>query len=171
MSQCEVATCRDKCRYVCRVKTDEQRGPFAAWLRRARTAARPGLPKGWKVDEAVRHLERAVPGVSFAVYREIEAGTRRPSDEQMRAIEHVFGKVPDFTKSERAGASSDPALSQLLKPLVSALSDLVVELRAARQERADLLERVEALETAAKLQDPPDAGAVDDPTAPVQRGE
>ena len=136
--------------------------PLAAWIQRERKR------KGWKPKDVVDRLAAMNLEVSEATVKVWESNAdRRPSPYNIEGLEAIFGSPAPHT--ERAGASSDPALSELLKPLVSALSDLVVELREARQERADLLERVEALETAAKLQDRSDAGAVDDPTTPVQR--
>lgn len=137
MSQREVATCRDKCRYGARVKTDDQRrkgpaGELPVWLRAQRMAPRPDLPHGWKEAETVRRLEAAVPGVSFGAYRDIEAGNRPVSADQLRAIEIVFGAIPDFTS--KAGSDGDTSLPAAYLERIDALVDQLNQDRALIRE-------------------------------------
>jgi transcriptional regulator with XRE-family HTH domain len=76
------------------VKSDAERGPFAAWLRRER------LARSWKEGETRTRLEAAAdPGVSFSSYRDLEAGNRKPTSAQRQAIASIFGVIPDFTAS------------------------------------------------------------------------
>lgn len=102
------------------MKTDEARGPFAAWLRRER------LLHGWKELEARRRLElAAAPGVSFSTYRDIEAGNRKPTADQRTAIVTVFGEPP------LAGASTAPQ-PEVPAALYDRIDNLVAELQADR---------------------------------------
>jgi hypothetical protein len=104
---------------------------------------------------------------SRAAYVAIDLGLRQPTDAEAAILaDWLGGYPPDVESGEPGLATHLPGLSDL----ASAISELVAELRAARQERADLLERVEALETAARLRDRSGAGAAGRPTAPAQRG-
>ena len=114
------------------MKSDADRGAFAAWLRAQRKAPRPNLPNGWKEAETVRRLEAAVPGVSFGAYRDIEAGNRKPTADQRTAIEAVFGAIPDFT-----GGAGDGSTTAGLSALIEQISELVNELQLARQAQAE----------------------------------
>jgi transcriptional regulator with XRE-family HTH domain len=102
------------------VKSDAERGPFAAWLRRERIA------RSWKEAETRTRLEAAAdPGVSFSSYRDLEAGNRKPTPAQRTAIESIFGKVPDFTT---AGDQSDLVAAvrentEMLRQVLEALTN------------------------------------------------
>lgn len=88
------------------MKTDQERGTFAAWLRRERIA------RTWKEAEARRRLElAAAPGVSFSTYRDIEAGNRKPTAEQRLAIVTVFGEPPTVSAGPEANGSADLILA------------------------------------------------------------
>jgi hypothetical protein len=134
------------------VKSDEARGRFATWLRAQRRAPRPGLPNGWKEAETVRRLEAAVPGVSFGAYRDIEAGNRPPTVEQRKAIEAVFGAIPDFDHSAGSGGvtAADPAaLIEALAAQTKAIGELVEELRLSRlAQPLSIDDQIEAAERA-----------------------
>lgn len=169
MSQREVATCRDICRYSQGVKSDADRGVFATWLRAQRKAPRPGYPHGWKEPEAVRRLEAAVPGVSFGAYRDIEAGNRKPTDDQRTAIELVFGAIPDFTAGAavRAGAPADlnAALANQAEAMARMLA-FAIQRDQSVEARMRLLEaEVRMLREQLGVEEPPAQ------STPPQRGE
>lgn len=104
-------------------------------------------------------------------------GDSEPSMAHLRELARLLqvGRVELVAVIDGAGSDfrsdtlSDPAaLSPKPDPL---LVEVREALRLAQQERAELRERVEALEAAAKLRDQPDAGADDERPAPVQREE
>jgi transcriptional regulator with XRE-family HTH domain len=83
-------------------------------------------------------------GVSDSTVRGWEAG-RRPKADNLRELERLFGQpAPGSAPRDELGG------------LAAALSELAVELRATREDRRAVEARLRALETAARLQGPPD---------------
>lgn len=96
---------------------------------------------------------------SRSAYLPLHLGVRPPTDAEAKVLADWLGYWPEDVEPGEVGSTGDtsaPGLSEL----IASLNELVGELRAARQERADLLERVEALETAAKLRGTPGGGGV-----------
>lgn len=143
------------------MKSPAERGPVGAWAYEARTDA------DLSVEEVVARLERTGNGVSAATIRGVEGGSKKPSRRLLRALGKVYG-LPVPGDVESPGGNGDTQAAGL-SDLIASLSALVDELRAARQERADLLERIEALETAARLGDPPAVGVAGMRPAPQTR--
>lgn len=105
------------------MKTDEERGPFAAWLRREVRARK------WKESEARTRFEAAAPGVSFSSYRDLEAGNRPPTKDQRRGIEAVLGRIPEF---EPVPATDQASVVTAIAAQTEVLRQLVEETRLSR---------------------------------------
>lgn len=134
-------------------KPDSEVGPLGVWA--YDTARLLGL-------SAEQVAQRA--GVTEPTIRKIEGGSNRhPSRRVVYEMARYFREVaaqqgvaitdPPMADQAGSGIVTDPGSAEL----IAALTALVEELRAERRERADLLERVGALETAAKLRDQQDA--------------
>jgi transcriptional regulator with XRE-family HTH domain len=125
------------------VKSDEERGPFASWLRRERKA------HGWKELDTRRRLEAAAKaGVSFSSYRDLEAGNRKPTADQREAIVAVFGAIPSFTAS--TGDQSDLAaairentamMERLFQAIIARLPEPPPDVLRGVEEAEDAYER------------------------------
>lgn len=106
-------------------KTDRDRGPIGAWMRRERKA------RGWKDVDVARELaQRGVP-LQPASYRGYEAGPQRPSPEVIRALSAVFGSAAPEPDTE-IEATEPVQLSGLIKALeaqTAAMRDLVEVMR------------------------------------------
>lgn len=142
------------------MKSPAERGPTGAWAYEARADA------DLSVEAVVERLARVGVPVTAATLRGIEGGSKQPSRRLLRALADVYGRPVPGDKSE--GAAGETTMPAALASLASAVSDLAAELRESRRERADLLERIEALETAAKLRDRSTAGAGGGTQSPVQ---
>lgn len=74
-------------------KSDRERGPVAAWMRRERRARK------WTTADVVRELGKRGVHILEPSYRGYEAGPRPPSAQVRHALEAVFGSpAPDITK-------------------------------------------------------------------------
>ena len=134
--------------------------PISAWIVRERKRL------GLKPHDLAQRLSAMGLPVADGTPRTWEAG-RSPSADNIEGLERIFGSA---APTEMAGGA-DSTLTAGLSALVEQISELVEELRASRQERADLLERVEALETAAMLRGPAGGGTAATRPAPAGRGE
>ena len=133
------------------MKSPAERGPVGAWAYEARTDA------DLSVEEVVARLERTGNGVSAATIRGVEGGSKKPSRRLLRALAKVYG-LPAPGDMATTGDGGDTAVPGLAD-LIGSISALVEEIRATRRERADLEERVLALELAARLRgSSPDGG-------------
>lgn len=74
---------------VPRVKSDEQRGYVAAWMRREREA------RGWSQKEMADRLATVGYAVDPVYYRQIEAGPRKPGPDFLHALERLYGSSPE----------------------------------------------------------------------------
>lgn len=93
---------------------------------------------GWKSEELARRMRAAGYEVADTTVRTWEAG-RRPSQENLEALERLFSsRVP----AEPQPTGDISALVAALTAQTEAINGLVRELAAARQETADLRERV-----------------------------
>jgi hypothetical protein len=123
-----------------RVKSDDERGPFAAWLRRERVDV-----KKWKEADTKRRLEAAAEaGVSFSSYRDIEAGNRPPTPAQRRAIVKVFGEVPAFVAAPADQAAIVQAIDRQTAMLKAVLDAILVRLPPAGPKEEDPPQRQES---------------------------
>lgn len=132
--------------------------PISAWIVRERK--RLGLKPP---DLAARLTAMGLP-VADGTPRTWEAG-RSPSPENIEGLERIFGTVAPNTETSGNGSTLAPEVSAL----ITSISALIEEIRSARRERADLEERVLALELAAKLQGRSPDGANGEPAAPPSR--
>lgn len=105
-------------------------------------------------------------------------GRYRPTMRLLRRAAPVLKLTVEELAAPWGESNSDPgnrdgagvAVLSRLDALVEAVSGLVSELREARLERADLLEEIGALETAAKLRGESDDGTAVARPVPHQRG-
>ena len=150
------------------MKSPAERGRVGAWAYEARADA------DLSVEAVVERLARAGQPVAAATLRGIEGGSKQPSRRLLKALAGVYGRPVPGDNMAGDVLTTSPAITDYLSridSLVATVTELVGELRATRQDRDDLLERVGALEAAARLRVPSSAGAVADTTAPAQRGE
>lgn len=113
---------------------------------------------------------------SRAAYIALDMGQRPPTEAESKVLAEWLGGYPEepSTAGSDIGRHTpfDPAAYlERIDALVGSVSELVAEVRAARQERDDLLERVGALEAAARLRERSGDGAGDGTPAPHQTGE
>lgn len=95
--------------------------PFAAWLTTERGK------RGWKAEEVARRLRDMGYAAEDTTYRTWEAASgRKPAPDTIRALERLFESA---APGEDATGSGD---------LAAALQSLADEIRAAREERAEL---------------------------------
>lgn len=95
-------------------------------------------------------------GDSLDSYRALEKGRAVPNEDQQAAFLEFYPGVDAPTEGADEEQSDATAYLTRIDALVGSVTELVGELRAARLVQADLLERVEAMEAAAKLRDRPD---------------
>ena len=144
------------------MKSPAERGPVGAWAYEARTDA------DLSVEEVVARLERTGNGVSSATIRGIEGGSKKPSRRLLRALANVYGLPAPGDVAEPGTTGATPEVPGLAD-LIGSISALVEEIRATRRERADLEERVLALELAARLRGPSPDGEDGEPVVPRMR--
>lgn len=101
---------------------------------------------------------------SRAAYVAIDLGLREPTEAEQRVLADWLGGYPADVAESGAG-DTPPGLADL----IGSISALVEEIRAARRERADLEERVLALELAARLRGSSPDGEDGEPAAPRSR--
>lgn len=108
------------------MKTDEQRGPFGAWLTRERHRA------GFKnVPSAVDALQRqAGYGIAVSVWAELESGSRRPNEEQRQRLTAFFGTTPEPAPSPSDGDIA--ALVSAIRAQADAINALAEAIREDR---------------------------------------
>jgi hypothetical protein len=70
------------------MKSDAERGPVGAWLRRER------MGRKWSVDRVVQELTDGGYPVSAVYYRQVEAG-RKAGPALVSAAVRLFGSEPD----------------------------------------------------------------------------
>lgn len=119
------------------MKTDEERGPQGAWLVASR------MSRKWTQKQARLAVAQAGHPIAASVYAEYESGTKPVSRRDLPALLAFWG-MPD--ESEPAG-------------LAAAISALVEELRAARQERQSTEARLRAVEAELESLRAPRVGA------------
>ena len=141
----------------------EPSGKWGPWLHAHRTAA--GRTQKQVFDELRRRWPSLFPWLSetsLDSYRAFEKGRADPTSEQEAAfLEFYPGSEPPETQP-----AADRPMVSVPADVIEAISLLVDELRATRQERASLEERIGALETAAKLRDRPTAEGAGTPQSP-----
>jgi len=103
-------------------KTENERGPVAAWLRRER------LARGWTTHDAVGELAKRSVHITEPSYRGYEAGPR-VSVSVRNGMEAAFGVPAPATDTEKE--ATEPKLSDLIAALqaqTEAISALVTRL-------------------------------------------
>jgi len=143
--------------------------PTAVWFRMARAS------QSWTVGDLVERMQAEIDWApSRPNYSTYEQGHTVPKPETMARFYRFWSRYgiepPDLNPAPLEGSGSDTTSNPDLSALASAIRELVEELRASRQERADLLERVEALEAAARLRVQSDGGSVGVQPAPHPSG-
>lgn len=146
------------------MKSPDERGPLAAWAYEAR------VKLNLSPEATVRELGRYNP----ATIRKAETLDRHMSRPLWRALTALYPRIAHekgisipIPPGHLAGTGTGDT-TLVPADLAVAIRELVAELQASRLARADLEERVGALETAAKLQaQPADEGAGVPPVPPV----
>lgn len=72
-----------------RIKSDQERGYIAAWMRRERIA------RGWSQKEMPSRLATVGFDVEYDYYRQIEAGPKHPGPDFLDALRRLFGSEPE----------------------------------------------------------------------------
>jgi hypothetical protein len=113
------------------MKSPQERGRYGRWLVASREA------RGFSSTvEARRAMEAAGIVIGHSTYAEYEAGTKPPSKNHLPLLERFWGPVDLF---EAQALDPDPSLA-------AAITLLVAELRAGREEREALEARLRAVE-------------------------
>jgi hypothetical protein len=105
-------------------KTDQQRGPIAAWMRRER------LARGWTDADMVRELTKRGVHILPASYRGMEAGPRPPSAPVRQGLEAVFGSSAPDTEKEAAESVELDSLVLAIQQQTAAITRLAVALES-----------------------------------------
>jgi transcriptional regulator with XRE-family HTH domain len=108
-------------------KTDQERGPIGAWMRRERLAHQ------WTPADVVARLGRKGAPILEGSYRGYEAGPRPPSEQIIRALEAVFGSQAPDTKNEPAEPQGLDGLIAAIQAQTEAINRLVDRLGASPQ--------------------------------------
>lgn len=94
-----------------RIKSDQERGYIAAWMRRERIA------RGWSQKDMPDRLSTVGYPIKDDYYRQVEAG-KKPGPDLLDALQRIFGSEPE-----------PPAQQEAATPSVD-MAALVAELRA-----------------------------------------
>ncbi len=108
-----------------RIKSDQERGPIGAWMRRERTA------RDWSQKEMPERLATVGQRVDADYYRQLEAG-KKPGPEVMDALQRLFGSEPQ----------------PLPEPVGDDMAALIAALREQTDANRQLSEAVRALAVA-----------------------
>lgn len=77
-------------------KSDAERGPVGAWMRRERVA------QGWTVADVCLELAEIGETVTPATLRQYEAGPREPGTVLSAALVRLYGSEPEQLPQERS---------------------------------------------------------------------
>lgn len=122
--------------------------PVPDWLRETRLRQRRADGKPWTQDDLLARMQQEIGWAPHRPnYSKYESGKSKPETVLPRFVE-FWAKLgepgPDYTPIEEAPAPEGEGLA-------AAISALVVELQAMRQERESIALRLETLEAAVAL--------------------
>lgn len=145
------------------VKTPEERGAVATWAYDARRA----------LDLSPEAVVHRLGAYNAATIRKAESDSKNMSRPLWRALVKLYGEVAQekgtaVRPAPMVGMDPTPAASGDIASLVAAISDLVTEMRLARERDQDAAAAmVRAAETLLRVQRPAEAGASTEPDVPV----
>jgi transcriptional regulator with XRE-family HTH domain len=120
-----------------RIKTDQERGYVAAWMRRERSA------RGWSQKDMPSRLATVGFPVEADYYRQIEAGPKMPGPDFLGALKRLYGSEPEPLPAPQSTdglaelAAAIREQTDVNRQLVTAVGQLALVMHQDRHEAPD----------------------------------
>jgi transcriptional regulator with XRE-family HTH domain len=117
-----------------RIKTDQERGYVAAWMRRERSA------RGWSQKDMPSRLATVGFPVEADYYRQIEAGPKMPGPDFLGALKRLYGSEPEPLPAPQSSdglaelAAAIREQNEVSRQMAMAVADLALALHRTRSE-------------------------------------